>query len=431
MEEKDINLRSDEVNEIFSKMPSHLVRWGNTWILIVLLGLLALSYYIKYPDVITGNIILTSHSAPVGMVSTTNGKITLNKENYTQVKTGERIGYIAEDAKIEDIDTLYNYLKSNELEYIHLDSIPSLELGKLQSLWSRFIVDFKAYQVYKKAQPERIGIINSENQIQNNKKSVQSLHEQIQLKQEQLEFYRRKLDKDRTLLDKGMIPEREYQNTQMQYSEMQNQIKTLSSQQISIDKNNADYKKQIADYQITKTQTESQKLTELLQSRITLLEEIELWYKSNTFRTPIDGKLQYNQTLINNQFVIQGTELFTITPESKQEIECTMTVPMAGMGKVVQGQKVIIRLQHYPEEEFGILYGKIDEISPSSIAVKTSEGQQKMYSIKVALTNGMTSSYNKPIEYNPNMEGTADIITKDKSFMYRIFEQLIKLVKRN
>jgi hypothetical protein len=424
MEVNDINLRSDEVNEILSKMPSHLVRWGNTWILIVLIGLITLSYFVKYPDVITGDIVLTTNTAPVVIVSTTNGKITLINENFGQVLTGQRIGYIIEDAKIEDIDTLYSYLKTHDIDSIKIDSIPTIKLGKLQSLWSRFVIDFQAYQVYKKAQPERIGIASSESQILNNKKSVQSLNEQIKLKQDQLNFYKKKLDKDRTLLEKGMIPEREYQNTQMQYSEMQNQIKSLSSQQISINKNNSDYKKQIVDYQISKTQTESQKITELLQSRITLLEEMDLWYKSNTFRSPIDGKLQYNQTITNNQFVVQGTELFTITPESKQEISCNMIVPMTGMGKVIKGQKVIIRLQHFPEEEFGILYGKVSEISPSP-------NKEKNYLVKVILTNGMTSSYNKQIEYRPNMEGTGDIVTKDKSFMHRIFEQLIRLIKRN
>jgi hypothetical protein len=40
------------------------------------------------------------------------------------------------------------------------------------------------------------------------------------------------------------------------------------------------------------------------------------------------------------------------------------------------------------------------------------------------------TSYKKEITYQPNMEGTADIITKDRSFLQRIFEQLLKLIKR-
>jgi hypothetical protein len=49
----------------------------------------------------------------------------------------------------------------------------------------------------------------------------------------------------------------------------------------------------------------------------------------------------------------------------------------------------------------------------------------------VSLDQGMKTSYGKEVAYQPNMEGTADIVTKDKSFLHRIFEQLLKLVKRN
>jgi hypothetical protein len=423
VESKDINLRSDEVNEIFAKMPSHMVLWGNTWILAVLIGLLALAYVVKYPDVITGTIILTSNSAPVVIVPVTNGKISLLRENFSNLNSGERIAYINEDTRLENMDSLFHFLKTNEVEAMNADSISDYALGILQSSWSRFIVDLQGFQVYKNMHPELVGIASSSRQIKHNQKSVQSLQEQIKLKESQLQFYKRKLEKDKSLLDQGMIPEREFQNTQMQYSDMQNQLKSLSSQQISIDKNNADYQKQIADYQISKTQNESQKLIALKQARITLLEEINTWYKTNVFSSPIDGKLQYNIPINENQFITQGTELFTITPESKQQIFCNMIVPMGGMGKVILDQRVIIRLEQYPDEEYGVLYGKVEEISPSP-------NKEKNYSIKVSLDNGLNTSYNKEISFKPNMEGNADIVTKDKSFLHRVFEQLLKLIKR-
>lgn len=430
MKEEDIQLHSDEVNEIFSKMPSHMVRWGNTWILLVLLSLLGLAFYVKYPDVITGNATLTTLSAPVIMVATNNGKISLLTENYATVSQGQLIAFINEETKLADMDTLYHYLQNHELETMHPDSLKTLALGKLQTSWSRFIVDLQSYQVYHSTHPEQVGISSSTRQMQNNQKSVISLKEQIKIKEDQLNFYQRKLEKDRLLLQKGMIAERDVQNTEMQLSEMQNQIKSLYAQLISIDKNNADYQKQIADYQIAQTQKESEKLTALKQQRITLLEEIELWYKSNTFKSPIDGKLQYNIPITENQFIAQGQELFTITPEKKQDIQCNLSVPMSGMGKVEIGQKVILRLQHYPEEEYGVLYGKVQEISPSPIVSKTAQGDAKIYLIKVRLDNGLWTSYKKEIIYKANMEGSGDIITKDKSFLERIFEQLLKLIKR-
>ena len=431
MEAKDIVLRSDEVNEIFAKMPSHLVRWGNTWILVALIGLLVLAYYIKYPDVITGNVIISSTSAPISVVAQSNGKIKLLKKSYDTVSTLDNLAFFTEDAQLNAIDSLYHFLKSNEIDSLLKKSIPQLAIGKVQNNWSRFLVELEAYQVYIKSNPEQVGIASSSHQIQKNSQSLANLQEQIKSRESQFEFYKKKVEKDRKLVDKGMIAEREYQNSYTQLVEMENQIKGLKNQLISIDKNNTDYQKQIVDYKISKTQNESQKLIALKQARINLIEEIEQWFRLNVLRSPIDGILQFNSPMVDNQFIAQGTELFTITPIQKPEIESNLYVPMNGMGKVASGQSVIIRLQNYPEEEFGVLKGVVQAISPSPISISNQQAKEKFYLIKVKLTNGLTTSYNKEIRYQPNMEGTADIVTKDKSFMHRIFEQLIKLVKRN
>lgn len=425
MKVEDINLRSDEVNEIFAKIPSHLVRWGNTWILIVLIGLLTLAYFVKYPDVISGNAILISSNTPVNLVAQNNGKIHLIASNLTEVSSQSRIAYIDDDgANIEDMDSLYQLLKSNDVDSLVIDKSKLYSLGKLQNSWGRFVVDFESYKNYIKTNPEQIGINNSGKQIQNNQLSEANLREQISLKESQLNFYINKLEKEKNLLQRGMISEREVQSTYSQVIEMENQLKVLSSQQIGINRNNSDYQKQISELQATKFQSQNQKLTTLKQARISLIEEMELWYKMNCFVAPFEGTIQYNLPIVDEQFIAQATELFTITPHQQHEIVCQVLIPMAGMGKVAIGQKTIIRLQHYPEEEFGILKGKIKSISPTP-------NKDKNYMINVVLDQGMKTSYGKEVAYQPNMEGTADIVTKDKSFLHRIFEQLLKLMKRS
>jgi multidrug efflux pump subunit AcrA (membrane-fusion protein) len=425
MKVEDINLRSDEVNEIFAKIPSHLVRWGNTWILIVLIGLLTLAYFVKYPDVITGNAMLLSSNTPVNLVAQNNGKIHLLASNLSAVTTHSRIAYIGDDgANIDDMDSLYSLLKQSDVDSLKIEKNKLYSLGKLQNSWGRFVVDLESYQNYLKANPEQIGIANSGKQIQNNQLSEANLREQIGLKESQLNFYINKLEKEKSLLQRGMISEREVQNTYSQVIEMENQLKVLSSQQIGINRNNSDYQKQISELQATKFQSQNQKLTSLKQARISLIEEMEVWYKMNCFVAPFDGTVQYNLPIVDEQFITQATEIFTITPHQKNEIMCQVLIPMAGMGKVTLGQKVIVRLQHYPEEEFGILKGKIKAISPTA-------NKEKNYIVNVSLDQGMKTSYGKEVAYQPNMEGTADIVTKDKSFLHRIFEQLLKLVKRN
>ena len=75
MEIKDIHLKSEEVQEILGTPPSSIVRWGVTVIFSVITMLLALSYIVKYPDIVKGNVIITTKNPPVKISSYTSGFI--------------------------------------------------------------------------------------------------------------------------------------------------------------------------------------------------------------------------------------------------------------------------------------------------------------------------------------------------------------------
>ena len=52
-EEKEIIIRTEEVNEILTSAPKWLYRWGISVIFILILVAVGLSYFIKYPSCIT------------------------------------------------------------------------------------------------------------------------------------------------------------------------------------------------------------------------------------------------------------------------------------------------------------------------------------------------------------------------------------------
>jgi len=52
-ERKDIELRSEEVQEVMGQIPAWIVRWGITLLFLVVVALLVGSCFFKYPDVIT------------------------------------------------------------------------------------------------------------------------------------------------------------------------------------------------------------------------------------------------------------------------------------------------------------------------------------------------------------------------------------------
>jgi hypothetical protein len=52
------------------------------------------------------------------------------------------------------------------------------------------------------------------------------------------------------------------------------------------------------------------------------------------------------------------------------------------------------------------------------------------YRIEISFPKGMLSNTNTMLQYSPEMTGEAEIITEDKRALHRIFDSLIKALKR-
>jgi len=74
-------------------------------------------------------------------------------------------------------------------------------------------------------------------------------------------------------------------------------------------------------------------------------------------------------------------------------------------------------LANYPNQEFGMLVGKIKNIS----LISDKNGN---YLIDVSLPNNLITTYNKELAFKQEMQGTAEIITEDLRLAERFFYQL-------
>lgn len=73
---KDIELRSEEVQEVMGQVPAWIVRWGITLLFLVVVALLVGSCFFKYPDVITADMTLIGATSRHGGGDTGGGKDT-------------------------------------------------------------------------------------------------------------------------------------------------------------------------------------------------------------------------------------------------------------------------------------------------------------------------------------------------------------------
>ena len=153
--------------------------------------------------------------------------------------------------------------------------------------------------------------------------------------------------------------------------------------------------------------------------------EIDAWEINYALITPIDGEITLTQYWTNNQNVTAGNVVFNIVPTNQGEIVGKAMLPTERSGKVRKGQKVNIRFSNYPDKEFGIVKGIVENISLIPVL---DVQNAKSYMVDIELPNGLRTSYNKDLPFLPEMEGQADIITEDISLLERFLMPIRKVI---
>jgi HlyD family secretion protein len=169
-----------------------------------------------------------------------------------------------------------------------------------------------------------------------------------------------------------------------------------------------------------------------LQSLISQLKtEIQNWEMSFVLTAPIDGKITFTQYWVSNQNVSAGEEIFTIIPMTGQEGDFQIigkaSLPVARSGKVKTGQKVNIRIENFPDTEYGMLRGVVQNIS----LVPSKSGESVSYAVEISLPGNLITTYQKELPYLPNMQGQAEIITEDISLLERLIMPIRKIIAEN
>ena len=131
--------------------------------------------------------------------------------------------------------------------------------------------------------------------------------------------------------------------------------------------------------------------------------------------------VSYQQFWGENQFVKAGDAILSILPKDKEALVGRMSVPATNSGKITQGEKVLIKLDNYRYQEFGIIEGRVQNIS-------LTPDDKGNYYVDVILPKGLRTSYNKNLPFDKELRGNAEIVTQDLRLIERFFYQIRKLL---
>ena len=425
---QEIELRSEEFNEVLSTIPAWIIRWGITVTACVVLMLLVGSAVFKYPDIISSTVTLTGTTPVSAIVAKTSGKLQeLYVENNQQVEANTLLAVIENPAKTNDVIRLKELVQQaeNSLDTIALVPSQQLQLGSLQSLYSSFYLSMSEYRQFRELayHLKKIDLVKA--RIVKNEVYYRNMLKQKDLSAAQAKIAHQQYARDSLLGVKGLVSKEAVEESYSRYLQSslssENMDRSLENLQIQLNQMNESLYDTEYQYLAQKNTLETQLRSLVNQLRA----EIDAWEISYALITPIDGEITLTQYWTNNQNVTAGNVVFNIVPSNQGEIIGKAMLPTERSGKVRKGQKVNIRFSNYPDKEFGIVKGIVENISLIPIV----DGQNvKSYVVDIELPNGLRTSYNKELPFLPEMEGQADIITEDISLLERFLMPIRKVI---
>ena len=118
----DLKLRSEEMQDILSRTPNWMIRWGTILIFAIILMLFFVSWFIKYPDIVTTEIVITTAIPPEKLVARTTGKIeSLLVHDKDKVLVNEPLAIIQNTASYKDVflltSLIEDYREGNRFDF--------------------------------------------------------------------------------------------------------------------------------------------------------------------------------------------------------------------------------------------------------------------------------------------------------------------------
>lgn len=423
---------SDEVQEIMGRIPGRVVRWGISVIFSIFVILLGVAYFFKYPEIVTSSIVLTTTNPPTELIARSTGKVEhILVENGQSVLPNELIAVLFSTA---------DYRSVLQLEKVLSDSLFSLStergyfenrtnlLGELQPHYTALEKTCKSYSHYMQTGAIPQQKIQIEQQIKMLYAGLRAQEKQLEILQRDLRFERNNQKRDSVLFHSHALTEADYDASVQKLLQKELSVTSQQSSIISTKNDILSQEKQLTDLTIQYDNEQNEFQLQFEEQRTQLLAEIRLWKDKYILNAPIAGKITFTKYWAENQNITIEDRLATIVPEDSTQIIGRITIPSSGLGKVEVGQQVNVKLNGFPYMEYGLLKGRL--ISISSVP-ETIDQEEIGYIGEVAFPQGMVSSYKNKFRFIQQMDGTAEIITKDTRLIERFVQPIESLFKNH
>ncbi|MBP1618945.1 MAG: HlyD family efflux transporter periplasmic adaptor subunit, partial [Bacteroidetes bacterium] len=364
-----IELRSEEIQDILTRPPHSLIRHGITVVCAVVMVIVLGSFFFKYPDIVSGEMVLTTENPPAWIASKVTGRI---KELYCHdqqpVAEGQLLAVIDNAANTQDVQLL-DKLLGQVVVSDSVVSIPSsllehiFQLGDLQSSYSSFVkaaVDYRNFQSMNVNMREKVSI---ERQMAGKKISMAYFQQQLRLKERELGLAKEEFQREKMLYGRGIISKSDLETAEQTYLSAQQAYSQLQSSTMSSRIESDQLGESVKKLDLQHRQDRNLNFSALNSSYRELIASVQSWKKNYMLVAPTAGRVSFIKFWQTNQLVEANGKVFSVVPDRSGELLGKAELLSASSGKIKAGQRVNIKLDNYPYLEYGVVVGRVEAIS--------------------------------------------------------------------
>ncbi|MCS3062278.1 biotin/lipoyl-binding protein [Parabacteroides distasonis] len=299
-ERKDIELRSEEVQEVMGQIPAWIVRWGITLLFLVVVALLVGSCFFKYPDVITADMTLTGQHPATAVVTRAAGKIQeLLVRDNRPVKEGDWLAVIENHASMEDAIYLEKALERSGMDVDSLDKAllryKELSPGDMQAAYSGLLSALHACVNYREIDyyPQKMASIRK--QIALYKAYYNETERQRKTLSEQFALTRRQYARDSLLYSRSVISSYEHETARASLLQSRYSLEGASASAENLRIQIGEQEQSLLDLTLERSEKEFTLRQELQTAREQLLNSMNEWRLRYCLIAPVGGCRDFHQ----------------------------------------------------------------------------------------------------------------------------------------
>lgn len=414
------------LNDFIEDIPKFVSHWGFFIIIITCIFILIGTIFIQYPEKIVSRLIITSSNPTIYLNTLVSGKIkNIYHENNTYVDSGSVLIVLESNENYDEINDLKKLLKdfnfffiNKNLKFDHLFEKNFKNIGIFNNEYYNLKKNYEEYFFLISNNFNKEKKNNNEIKIKYYESINKDISKQLLLLEEELVIENKKLDDNKYLFEKN-IYSKDLVNSQKQ-TVIQKEVAIINLKKES--QNNKvlieEYKKNTIELDEFFINKQKDLIIGMKSSYDKLISELIKWEKNYLIISPISGNLNFLLPLKPNFYITEYKNVLAVIP-SFSKIEAFAYSPISGSGKINVGQKAILKIDNYPDTEYGTILGNVETISEVPF--------ENQYLLKINLPNGLLTSNKKTLEFKNEMTGAAEIITDDVSLFTRIFNNIRKI----